>query len=51
MEYRFLGNSGLKISALSLGSWVTEKLSSGVMAKIEKILANKPQLEPDFGSW
>jgi voltage-dependent potassium channel beta subunit len=23
MEYRFLGNTGLKISALSLGSWVT----------------------------
>ncbi len=23
MEYRFLGNTGLKVSALSLGSWVT----------------------------
>ena len=23
MEYRFLGNSGLKVSALSLGGWVT----------------------------
>ena len=23
MQYRNLGNSGLKISALSLGSWVT----------------------------
>ena len=23
MEYRFLGRSGLKISALSLGAWVT----------------------------
>ncbi len=23
MEYRFLGNSGLKVSALSLGAWVT----------------------------
>ncbi|KAI8333556.1 NADP-dependent oxidoreductase domain-containing protein [Chlamydoabsidia padenii] len=23
MEYRYLGNSGLKISALSLGSWIT----------------------------
>jgi aryl-alcohol dehydrogenase-like predicted oxidoreductase len=23
MEYRFLGSSGLKISALSLGAWVT----------------------------
>ena len=23
MEYRFLGTSGLKVSALSFGSWVT----------------------------
>ena len=23
MEYRFLGNSGLQVSALSLGAWVT----------------------------
>ncbi|MFN2373110.1 MAG: aldo/keto reductase, partial [Cyclonatronaceae bacterium] len=23
MEYRFLGRSGLKVSALSFGSWVT----------------------------
>jgi len=23
MEYRFLGKSGLKVSALSFGSWVT----------------------------
>ena len=23
MEYRYLGNSGLKVSALSLGAWVT----------------------------
>ena len=23
MEYRFLGNSGLKVSALSFGAWVT----------------------------
>ena len=23
MEYRFLGRSGLKVSALSLGAWVT----------------------------
>jgi aryl-alcohol dehydrogenase-like predicted oxidoreductase len=23
MEYRFLGNSGLKVSSLSLGAWVT----------------------------
>ena len=23
MEYRFLGKSGLKVSALSLGAWVT----------------------------
>ena len=23
MEYRFLGSSGLKVSALSLGAWVT----------------------------
>ncbi|MCC7129570.1 MAG: aldo/keto reductase [Anaerolineae bacterium UTCFX2] len=32
MEYRFLGNSGLKISALSLGAWVTygEQVDEGV---------------------
>ena len=23
MEYRYLGKSGLKVSALSLGAWVT----------------------------
>jgi aryl-alcohol dehydrogenase-like predicted oxidoreductase len=23
MEYRYLGNSGLKVSVLSLGSWIT----------------------------
>ena len=23
MEYRYLGNSGLKVSALSFGAWVT----------------------------
>jgi aryl-alcohol dehydrogenase-like predicted oxidoreductase len=23
MEYRFLGNSGLRVSALSFGAWVT----------------------------
>jgi aryl-alcohol dehydrogenase-like predicted oxidoreductase len=23
MEYRYLGDSGLKVSALSLGGWVT----------------------------
>jgi aryl-alcohol dehydrogenase-like predicted oxidoreductase len=23
MEYRFLGNTGLKVSSLSLGAWVT----------------------------
>lgn len=30
---------------------VVKKLSTGVMAKIEKILGNKPQPEPDFRSW
>ena len=30
---------------------VAKKLSTGVMAKIEKILGNKPQPEPDFRSW
>lgn len=30
MEYRFLGNSGLQVSALSLGSWVTFKNQVGV---------------------
>ena len=38
MEYRNLGNSGLKISALSFGSWVTfvnqlgEKSASSCMS-------------------
>jgi aryl-alcohol dehydrogenase-like predicted oxidoreductase len=30
---------------------VAKSLSTGVMAKIEKILANAPQAEPDFRSW
>jgi aryl-alcohol dehydrogenase-like predicted oxidoreductase len=30
---------------------VVKKLSAEVMAKIEKILGNKPQPEPDFRSW
>jgi voltage-dependent potassium channel beta subunit len=30
---------------------VAKKLSSEVMAKIERILSNKPQPEPDFRSW
>jgi voltage-dependent potassium channel beta subunit len=30
---------------------VAKKLSTEVMAKIEKILGNKPQPEPDFRSW
>ena len=62
MEYRYLGRSGLQISALSLGSWVTygglvgeeialecaEKLTSDTMERIETILGNKPEAEPDY---
>jgi aryl-alcohol dehydrogenase-like predicted oxidoreductase len=35
MEYRFLGRSGLKISALSLGAWVTYGGQVGEQTAIE----------------
>ena len=35
MEYRFLGNSGLKISALSYGSWVTFHTQADVNSAYE----------------
>ncbi|GAA5798282.1 hypothetical protein HPULCUR_003682 [Helicostylum pulchrum] len=31
MEYRYLGNSGLKISVLSLGSWITFEQTSEIV--------------------
>ena len=39
MEYRRLGNTGLQISALSLGSWVTFHNQIGVDAAIEAMTA------------
>ena len=35
MEYRFLGNTGLQVSELSLGSWVTFANQVGVDAAVE----------------
>ena len=35
MEYRYLGKSGLKISALSFGSWVTFSNQVGIESAIE----------------
>ena len=35
MEYRFLGKTGLQVSALSLGSWVTFHLQVDVDAAID----------------
>lgn len=39
MEYRFLGNSGLKVSALSFGAWVTfgDQIDEDVAASCMKI--------------
>jgi voltage-dependent potassium channel beta subunit len=39
MEYRYLGRSGLKISELSLGSWVTFSIQVGVDAAAECMAA------------
>lgn len=39
MEYRFLGNTGLQVSAISLGSWVTFHTQVGVDAAVEAMTA------------
>lgn len=39
MEYRFLGNTGLQVSAISLGSWVTFHTQVGVDAAVEAMAA------------
>ena len=39
MEYRFLGNTGLQVSAISLGSWVTFHTQVGVDAAVEAMSA------------
>lgn len=54
MTYRYLGNSGFKVSALSFGAWamaaleVVSKLTDEVMARLEDILDNKPVPLPDL---
>ena len=39
MEYRYLGNSGLQVSAISLGSWVTFHFQAGVDKAVELMSA------------
>ena len=39
MEYRFLGKTGIQVSALSLGSWVTFHNQVGVDAAVESMSA------------
>ncbi|HNT55408.1 MAG TPA: aldo/keto reductase, partial [Anaerolineaceae bacterium] len=39
MEYRHLGRSGIRVSALSLGSWVTFHNQVDVKAAIESMAA------------
>jgi voltage-dependent potassium channel beta subunit len=39
MEYRHLGRSGIKVSALSLGSWVTFHTQVGIDAAVESMAA------------
>ena len=39
MEYRYLGNSGLRVSAISLGSWVTFHFQAGVDKAVELMSA------------
>ena len=61
MEYRYLGNSGLQVSALSFGRSrlqqvtenmaameVVERLTPDVLEQIEEIADNKPKAEPDW---
>ena len=58
MEYRYLGNSGLQVSALSFGAWVifgsqadvevVERLSTDVLERIEEIVDNRPKPEHDW---
>src|SRR4030066_189380 len=39
MEYRFLGKSGIKISALSFGTWITfgQQISEGLNASLKRL--------------
>lgn len=39
MEYRYLGRTGLQVSALSLGSWVTFHTQIGIAAAVEAMAA------------
>jgi aryl-alcohol dehydrogenase-like predicted oxidoreductase len=39
MEYRHLGKSGIRVSALSLGSWVTFHNQVGIDAAVESMKA------------
>ena len=39
MEYRHLGRSGIRVSALSLGSWVTFHTQVGIEAAVESMAA------------
>jgi aryl-alcohol dehydrogenase-like predicted oxidoreductase len=39
MQYRRLGHSGLRLSALSLGSWVTHHIQVNVDAAVEMMAA------------
>jgi aryl-alcohol dehydrogenase-like predicted oxidoreductase len=40
MEFRYLGNSGLKVSAVSYGNWVTHGLSAATMTGIDTALGD-----------
>jgi aryl-alcohol dehydrogenase-like predicted oxidoreductase len=55
MEYRYLGKSGLQVSALSLGAWVTyggqvgEDVAYDCMkAAVDLIFCHRPDPEPDY---
>lgn len=55
MEYRYLGSSGLKVSALSLGSWVTfgEQIDTDVAYNCMTAAyeAGQSGIRPLIGSW
>ena len=53
MQYRYLGRSGLQVSLLSFGAWVTFGQQYGddvalECMQAEVILGNKPKAQEDF---
>jgi hypothetical protein len=52
MQYRFLGRTGLKVSVISLGSWLTYggHVGNGVSTSLSPIGANFPLFTSSLSS-